>query len=55
MQDPVTVALKRRAQEAIVLFPQPASRLVRPYGQRREPRLLMPTDLRFERIGDSSR
>ena len=50
VQDPVAVALERRAQAAIVLGLQPATRLVRPHGQRRQPASFVFSHLRLERF-----
>jgi hypothetical protein len=55
MEDPITVALERRAEAARVLLPQATLRLVRPDRERREPTLLVLAHPRFERIRDSSR
>jgi hypothetical protein len=55
MQDAVAIALERCAQAAIVLGAQPATRVVRAHGERREPALLVLADLRLECVRHRSR
>ena len=54
MEDPVAVALERRAQATVVLFAQPAARLVGADGEQRKPPLLVLAHLRLEGIRDPS-
>ena len=54
VQDPVAVALERRAQAALVLLAHAAPRLVRPHGKRRERALLLLANAGFEGIRDPS-
>src|SRR5919198_6304590 len=51
VHQPVAVALERRADAAGLLGPSPAARLVRPDGERREPRLLVLADALLEDAG----
>jgi hypothetical protein len=55
MQDPVAIALERRAKASIVIRPKPAARLVGAHGQRRQPSFLLLAHLTLEGIRDSSR
>ena len=54
VHDPVSVALKRSADPALLLLPQPPTRLVGAYGERREQLVLGCANARLEGIGDSS-
>ena len=54
MQDPVAVALERRAQATVVLGAEPSTRLVGADGERRQRSLLLLAHLRLEGVGDLS-
>ena len=51
VQDPVAIALERRAQAAFVLLAHAPARLVRAHGERREPGVLLLPDPRLECVG----
>jgi hypothetical protein len=55
VQDPVSVALERRPQQTRLLGTVPPARLVRPHGERREPRLLVLANARLESVRHCSR
>src|SRR5215208_922711 len=56
MEDSVAVALERRSQATLLLFvlAQPATRLVRAHGQRREASLFVLADLGLECVRNPS-
>ena len=53
--DAVAVALERAAQPARLLLDEPAARLRRAHGERREPARLLGVEARQEGVGDRSR
>ena len=53
VQDPVAIALERRAHAALVLLARAPARLVRLDGERRQPRLLVLAHTRLESIRHS--
>ncbi len=54
MDDPVAVALERRAQQARLLLARAAPRLVGANRERREPLFLLRADAGLEGVGDST-